>query len=81
MDELDKLRALEREVERQWWWLNGALHAFAQAHADGLPHSIREMQAQRLAVDLKRVEIANRIAARLGAGPAAERGPGPTPAT
>ena len=30
MDELDRLRALEREIEREWWWLNGALHAIAQ---------------------------------------------------
>jgi hypothetical protein len=66
VDELDELRALGREIEREWWWLNGALHAAAQAHADGLPHSIREMQAQRLAVDRKRVEIATRIAALAG---------------
>ena len=70
MDELDKLRALEREIEREWWWLNGALHAIAQAHADGLSRSIREMQAQRRDVDRKRVEIANRIAALVG--PAAD---------
>jgi hypothetical protein len=27
VDELEKLRALEHEIEREWWWLNGALHA------------------------------------------------------
>jgi DNA-binding IclR family transcriptional regulator len=28
---LEELRALERDVERQWWWLHGALNAVAQA--------------------------------------------------
>ena len=60
----DELRALEREIEREWWWLNGALHAVAQAHSDGFPQSIRQIAAQKLAVDRKRVEIASRIDAR-----------------
>jgi hypothetical protein len=45
---------------------NGALHAVAQAYADGLSQSIREMQAQRRDVDRKHVEIATRIAALVG---------------
>ena len=48
---LEQLRELEREVEREWWWLNGALHAAAQARAewstDNL-HSFRAMQAQEV---------------------------------
>jgi hypothetical protein len=27
---LDELRALERRIKGEWWWLNGALHAVAQ---------------------------------------------------
>ena len=42
MDELDKLRALEREIEREWWWLNGALHAIAQVNS-GDPGAYLEM--------------------------------------
>ena len=41
VDELDKLRALEREVEREWWWLNGALHAVAQARSGEIAGSER----------------------------------------
>ena len=63
-DNLEQLRALEREVEREWWWLNGALHAAAQASAEWSTgkHSFREMQAQAREVDRRRVEIAVRIA-------------------
>ena len=64
-DSLEELRTLERDVEREWWWLNGALHAVAQAHAEwsaGKLQSIREMQAQAHEVDSRRVEIAVRIA-------------------
>jgi hypothetical protein len=64
-DSLKDLRALERQVEREWWWLNGALHAVAQAHAEwsaGRLQSFREMQAQAREVDRQRVEIAVRIA-------------------
>jgi hypothetical protein len=65
MEDLDKLRALEREIEREWWWLNGALHAIAQA-SSGDGARFREMQAEKLIVDRKRVEIASRIAALVG---------------
>ena len=62
---LEELRTLEREVEREWWWLNGALHAAAQAYAErpyGDVKRFREMQAQAREVDRRRVEIAVRIA-------------------
>ena len=64
-DTLERLRALERDIEREWWWLNGALHAAAQARAErpyGDLKSFREMQAQVREVDRRRVEIALRIA-------------------
>jgi hypothetical protein len=31
---LDALCALERAVEKEWWWLAGALHSVAQVSAD-----------------------------------------------
>jgi len=64
-DTLEELRALEREVEREWWWLNGAIHAAAQGRAErphGDPKSFREMQAQAREIDKRRVLLAVRIA-------------------
>jgi hypothetical protein len=64
-DTLEELQALEREVEREWWWLNGALHAIAQVQAEGPPGSLkalRQMQAQARMVDQRWVQIAVRIA-------------------
>ena len=57
-DTLEELRALEREVEREWWWLNGALHAVAQVQAErqhGALENFRQMQAQAREVDRRRV--------------------------
>jgi hypothetical protein len=65
VDELDKLRALEREIEREWWWLSGALHAIAQVNS-GDPGAYPEKLTQKRAVDRKRVEIASRIATLAG---------------
>jgi len=47
-DTLDELRTLEREIEREWWWLHGAL---AQARELGrrrvqVAVRIAEMDAQ-----------------------------------
>jgi hypothetical protein len=64
-DTREELLALERDVEREWWWLHGALHAVAQMEAErsnGNVHSFREMQAQAREVDRRRVEIRVRIA-------------------
>jgi hypothetical protein len=64
-DTLEALRALEREVEREWWWLHGALNAVAQAQAEqpvGGLSRFREMQAQAREVDRRRVQLAHRIA-------------------
>jgi hypothetical protein len=62
---IEELRALERAVEREWWWLHGALHAVAQVQAErsrGTLLSFREMQAQAREIDRRRVEIAVRLA-------------------
>ena len=64
-DTLEELRALERQAEREWWWLHGALNAVAQMRAEragGSPVSFREMQEQAREVDRRRVQIAVRIA-------------------
>jgi hypothetical protein len=64
-DTLEELQALERQVEREWWWLHGALHAVAQMQAEaalGNLKCFREMQAQARMIDQRRVEIALRIA-------------------
>jgi hypothetical protein len=64
-DTVEELRAIEGEVEREWWWLNGALNAVAQVQAEQ-SHAdfsrFRAMQAQAREVDRKRVAIAVRIA-------------------
>jgi hypothetical protein len=65
VDELAKLRSLEREIEREWWWLNGALHAIAQVNS-GDPGAYWQMLTQKHAVDRKRIEIAGRIAEIVG---------------
>ena len=65
-DTLEELLALEREIEREWWWLNGALHAVAELQAEGRqlnPNRFREMQAQAREVDRRRTQLAARIAA------------------
>ena len=66
---LEDLCALERAVEKEWWWLGGALHAVAEMRID-FPNApvghFRELQTQKLTLDRKRVEIAVRIAAITG---------------
>ena len=69
-DTLEELRALEREVEREWWWLHGALNAVAQVQAEraaGVLMSFREMQEEARDIDRRRVQIAIRIAQLQGA--------------
>jgi hypothetical protein len=74
---LDALCALERAVEKEWWWLAGALHAVAEVSAEVPQTSVgrlRELQAQKLNLDRKRVEIAARIASIMGPGSASASG-------
>jgi hypothetical protein len=62
---LEELQALERQVEREWWWLNGALNAVAEVEAErpyGDVRRFREMQVQAREVGRRRVQIAVRIA-------------------
>jgi hypothetical protein len=73
-DTLGELLALERQIEREWWWLNGALHAVAEVQAEaalGNLRCFREMQTQARTID-QRLEIALRIA---GLGVAAHTRP------
>ena len=67
----DDLCALERAVEKEWWWLAGALRAVAEIRAE-IPLTpigrFRELQAQKLNLDRKRVEIAGRVAGIMGPG-------------
>ena len=60
-ERLEDLLSLERRLEREWWWINGALHAVAQLQAEG-PRTIREFDAQARNVDRLRVAIAARLA-------------------
>lgn len=65
-DAREQLRALERQVEREWWWLNGALHATALAYTArpaGDMRDLQEMRAQARNVERWRSEITMRIAA------------------
>ena len=59
--DLDGLRTLERRLEREWWWINGALHAVAQLQADG-PRGLRGLHAQARNIDRMRVAISVRLA-------------------
>ena len=62
---LEELHELERIAEREWWWLNGALHAVAQMQVErpaGVLTTFRQMQEQAREIDRRRVEIAVRIA-------------------
>jgi hypothetical protein len=77
---LEALCALERAMEREWWWLSGALHAVAEVSAEVATAPVgrlRELQAQKLNLDRKRVEIAVRIASILGPGGASASGLSP----
>ena len=57
--------SLEQRIEREWWWLNGAMHAVAQVQAEG-PRVLREIDAQARHVDRLRVAIAVRLAELTG---------------
>jgi hypothetical protein len=71
-DRLEELLVLERQVEQDWWWINGALHAVAQLQAEG-PGTIRELDAQARNIDRMRVAIAARLADLTGGPEQANR--------
>jgi hypothetical protein len=60
-ERLEGLLSLERRLEREWWWINGAMHAVAQVQAEG-PRTIRELDAQARNIERMRVAIAMRLA-------------------
>jgi hypothetical protein len=65
VDELDHLRALERDIAHEWWWPNGAPRSTAQV-SRGDPGAYWQMLPQQRASDRKRVESARRLAAIIG---------------
>ena len=60
-EQLEELLKLEHRLEREWWWINGALHAAAQIQSDG-PKGMRELRTQARTIDRMRVEISVRLA-------------------
>ena len=58
---LEDLLQLEQTLEREWWWINGALHGLAQFQAEG-PRGMRELHAQARDIDRMRVALAVRLA-------------------
>jgi hypothetical protein len=52
---------VERRLEQEWWWINGALHAVTQLQAEG-PRTIRELDTQARNIDRKRTAISLRLA-------------------
>jgi hypothetical protein len=62
-EQLEELLKLEHRLEREWWWINGALHAAAQIQSDG-PKGLRELRTQARTIDRMRVEISVRLAQR-----------------
>lgn len=64
-DGLHNLLAVEQQLEREWWWLQGALNATAELSTAGAstdPCHLRGLQAQAREVDRRRVQIAVRLA-------------------
>lgn len=60
-DNHDALLELHDQAEREWWWLNGALHGVAQLQADG-PSCITKMRDRQRSLDRARVQISVRLA-------------------
>jgi hypothetical protein len=60
---LPELRAAEREVAREWQWLQDTLNEIARVRAEhGDAEAFRRMQAQAMVVGQRRIELSIRIA-------------------
>ena len=60
---LPELRAAEREVAREWQWLQDTLNEIARVRAEqGDAEAFRRMQAQAMVVGRRRIELSMRIA-------------------
>ena len=66
-EQLEALQRLAAKLEREWWWINGALHAIAQINAEG-PGTLSALRHQARAIDARRVAIAVRLAELTGDG-------------
>jgi hypothetical protein len=63
------LRAAEREVAREWQWLQETLNEIARMRAEhGDAEAFRRMQAQAMVVGQRRIELSVRIAQLEGPG-------------
>jgi hypothetical protein len=60
-DRLDELQTLERRLEQEWWWINGAPYAVVQLQAEG-PLAIRELDTQARNIDRMRAAVSVRLA-------------------
>ena len=60
-ERLEELLKLEQRLEREWWWINGALHAVAQLQSDG-PRGLNELRTQARTIDRMRIAITVRLA-------------------
>ena len=60
-EQLEELLQLEHRLEREWWWINGALHAVAQLQSDG-PKGLRELRTQARTIDRMRAALSVRLA-------------------
>lgn len=69
----EALERLARQLEREWWWINGALHALAQLAADG-PRSAADLRAQARSIDERRLAVSVRLAELSQAPGAAQQG-------
>lgn len=57
----EALERLAKRLEREWWWINGALHALAQLAADG-PRGAADLRAQARSIDAQRLAVSVRLA-------------------
>jgi len=63
VESLTQLRAVEREVARDWQWLHDTLNEIARVRVErGNAEAFRRMQAQAMVVGQRRIQLSMRIA-------------------